>query len=73
MLTKISHFVSGHKIVSAAIAIVIVGGGYSWYFSSRSGATVTKYVVQKATIGTVVASVQGSGQMQALTTIAVKP
>ena len=73
MLAKISHFIVGHKIVSTIVAIIIVGGGYAWYASSRNGTAVTKYVIQKATIGTVVASVQGSGQMQALTTIAVKP
>jgi multidrug efflux pump subunit AcrA (membrane-fusion protein) len=73
MFKKLSHFIVSHKILSAILAIVIVGGGYFWYSSSRSSVAVTKYVVEKATTGTVVASVSGSGQMQALTTIEVKP
>jgi multidrug efflux pump subunit AcrA (membrane-fusion protein) len=73
MFKKLSHFITSHKIVSTIIAIVVIGGGYVWYSSSQSGTTVTKYVVEKATTGTVIASVSGSGQMQALTTIDVKP
>jgi len=73
MLNKILHFIVSHKIISIIVAVVIIGGGYSWYNASQSGTTVTKYVVQKATTGTIVASVSGSGQMQAETTIAVKP
>jgi multidrug efflux pump subunit AcrA (membrane-fusion protein) len=73
MFKNLSHFIVGHKIVSAVIAIIVIGGGYFWYASSRNGGTVTKYVVEKATTGTVVASVSGSGQMQALATIDVAP
>ncbi len=73
MFKKSLHFITSHKIISAIVAIVVVGGGYFWYSSSHSGTTVTKYVVQKATTGTIIASVSGSGQMQALTTISVKP
>ena len=73
MFKKLSHLIVSHKIMSAIIAIMIVGGGYFWYSSSRTSVAVTKYIVEKATTGTVVASVSGSGQMQALTTIDVKP
>jgi multidrug efflux pump subunit AcrA (membrane-fusion protein) len=73
MFKKIFNFIFGHKIISIIAAIIVIGGGYFWYASSRSSTVVTKYVVEKATTGTVVASVSGSGQMQALTTIQVKP
>ena len=73
MFKNLSHFIAGHKIISALIAIIAIGGGYSWYASSRNGIAVTKYVVEKAATGTVVASVSGSGQMQALATIDVVP
>jgi multidrug efflux pump subunit AcrA (membrane-fusion protein) len=73
MFKKILSFITGHKIISIVGAIVLVGGGYWWYASSRPSGAVTKYVVEKATTGTVIASVSGSGQMQALTTIGVKP
>ena len=73
LFKNLSHFIAGHKIISALIAIIAIGGGYSWYASSRNGIAVTKYVVEKAATGTVVASVSGSGQMQALATIDVVP
>jgi multidrug efflux pump subunit AcrA (membrane-fusion protein) len=73
MLKKIFNVITGHKIISAIILIVLCGGGYFWYSSSQSGTAVTKYVIQKAAAGTVVASVSGSGQMQAQDTIGVKP
>ena len=73
MFKHLLRFTGSHKIVSAIAVILILIGGYFWYASSRSGTTVTKYVVEKATTGTVIASVSGSGQMQALTTINVKP
>ena len=73
MLKKAFNVISGHKIISIIVAVIVIGGGYLWYSSSQSGTVTTKYVVEKATTGTVIASVSGSGQMQALTTIDVKP
>lgn len=62
-----------HKIISAIVAIVIIGGGYYWYSSATVATTVTKYVVQDATTGTIVSSVSATGQVQAGTTIEVTP
>ncbi len=73
MLKKAFNVISGHKIISIIVAVIVIGGGYWWYSSSQSGTVTTKYVVEKAMTGTVIASVSGSGQMQALTTIDVKP
>ena len=73
MFKKFLHFIASHKIVSIIGAVVIIGGVYLWDTSSGSNTAVTKYVVEKATTGTVIASVSGSGQMQALTTVGVKP
>jgi multidrug efflux pump subunit AcrA (membrane-fusion protein) len=73
MFKKILHFISVHKVISAIVAIIVIVGGYSWYAASRSGTAVTKYVVEKATTGTIISSVSGSGQMQALATINVAP
>jgi HlyD family secretion protein len=73
MIKKFLHFIASHKMVSIITAIVVIGGGYWWSTSSETGTAITKYVVEKATTGTVIASVSGSGQMQALTTVGVKP
>lgn len=73
MFKKILHRIVSHKIISALVVIAVAGGGYFWYQSSQTGTTVTKYVVENATTGTVVTSVSGSGQVQAGTTVNVKP
>ncbi|HUC01868.1 MAG TPA: biotin/lipoyl-binding protein [Candidatus Paceibacterota bacterium] len=62
-----------HKIMTAIVVVVVGGGGYYWYASAHPAPTVTKYVVQAATQGTVVASVSATGQVQAGTTINVSP
>jgi multidrug efflux pump subunit AcrA (membrane-fusion protein) len=73
MISKFKHLILGHKLISVVAAVVVVGGGYYWYSASQGTVSVTKYVVEKATQGTVVASVAGSGQVQAVTQIDVKP
>ncbi len=73
MFKKLLRFIVGHKIASVVAAIVLAYGGYSWYAALQGGGAPTKYVLQKATVGTIVASVSGSGQMQALTTVNIKP
>ncbi|HEY5220807.1 MAG TPA: HlyD family efflux transporter periplasmic adaptor subunit [Candidatus Paceibacterota bacterium] len=62
-----------HKIISGIVVVVVVGGGYYWYASANVAPTVTKYVVQDATTGTIVSSVSATGQVQAGTTINVSP
>ena len=64
MFKKILHFITSHKKISIVIAIVVIGGGYFWYSAFRSTTAVTKYVVEKATTGTVIASVSGSCGMR---------
>ena len=73
MLKKLRQRILAHKIISAIIAVIVIGGGYYWYSSSQGTVTVTKYVVEDATQGTVVSSVTGSGQVQAVTSIDIKP
>ncbi|HVM76912.1 MAG TPA: HlyD family efflux transporter periplasmic adaptor subunit [Candidatus Paceibacterota bacterium] len=72
MFKKIGSAIKAHKVMSIIIAIAIVGGGYYWYRSAQGTSAPTKYVVGQASLGTVVASVSGSGQVQALSSIPVK-
>src|SRR5258708_5667553 len=72
-MKKFWRLARAHKIISAIIFIAIGWGGYSWYASTHGAAVVTRYVIQKAAAGTVVASISGSGQMQAVNTIDIKP
>jgi multidrug efflux pump subunit AcrA (membrane-fusion protein) len=73
LVTKLKQFAVAHKFISAAIIIVMVGAVYYGYQATHGASTVTKYVIQDATVGTVIASVSGSGQVQAVTSIDVKP
>jgi HlyD family secretion protein len=72
-MSKIKQFAVKHKIISAIIVIAVVWGGYTVYAAVTKPGAVTKYVVQAATQGTVISSVSGSGQVQADTTVDVKP
>ena len=70
-LGVVVHYARVHKIISGIVLIVIIGGGYYWYTVANTAPTVTKYVVENATTGTIVSSVSGTGQVQAGTTINV--
>jgi len=72
-MSTIRSFILNHKIITGIIVVVLVGGTYFYYSSSSSTATVTKYVIEKASQATVIASVQGSGQVEAQTSIDIKP
>ncbi len=73
MFGKLTRYVRAHKIISAIVVIVLAVGGYYAYGATQTAATVTKYEVEAATQGSVIASVSGTGQVQAGTTIVVTP
>lgn len=73
MFSGIIKKMRAHKIITGVAAVVIIGGGYYWYSVAATPSSITKYVVEDATTGTVVASVSGTGQVQAGTTIDVTP
>ncbi len=73
MFAKIRTYIRGHKIISIVVVIALAAGGYYWYGAANTATAVTKYVVENATQGTVVASVSGTGQVQAGTTVNVTP
>jgi HlyD family secretion protein len=72
-LGVIMQYARAHKIISIIVAVVVLGGGYYWYGAANTAPTVTKYVVEDATTGTIVSSVSATGQVQAGTTIDVTP
>lgn len=73
MFSKLRQLARAHKIISIIVVLVVIGGGYYWYSSSQGTVTVTKYVIENATAGTIVTSINGTGQVQAVTAIDVKP
>jgi multidrug efflux pump subunit AcrA (membrane-fusion protein) len=73
MFGKLARYARLHKIVSTIIVLAIAGGGYYWYRVAHAAPPITKYVVQAAATGSLVAAVSGTGQVQAGTTINVTP
>lgn len=72
-MSKLKTFIKSHKIISVIVVIIIAWGAYAVYAAATKPAAVTKYVVEAASQGTVIASVSASGQVQAQTTVDVKP
>jgi multidrug efflux pump subunit AcrA (membrane-fusion protein) len=70
---KLKQYVMTHKIVTIIVVIALVWGGYAAYAAMNQTVSVSKYVVQTASQSTVIASVSGTGQVDAQTTIDVKP
>lgn len=52
-----------HKLISAAIALVVLGGGWWAYGLATTASAETRYVLGVAQIGTVISSVSASGQV----------
>jgi multidrug efflux pump subunit AcrA (membrane-fusion protein) len=70
---KVGRYVRAHKVLTGIVVIVAVGGGWYWYNGTHTAAAAPRYIVEKATTGTIVATVSGSGQVQAEATIDIKP
>ncbi len=70
---SIVQYARTHKIISTIVILILIGGGYYWYGVATVAPTLTKYVVENATTGTIVSSVSAPGQVQAGTTINVTP
>jgi multidrug efflux pump subunit AcrA (membrane-fusion protein) len=73
MFSKFKTYLRAHKILSAIVVILLATGAYYAYADANAPVAVTKYVVQTAAQGSVVASVSATGQVQAGTTIDVTP
>jgi HlyD family secretion protein len=73
IIQKLRIFILSHKIISGLVGVAVIVGSWYWYSIAATPSAVSRYVVQNATLGTVISSVSGSGQMQAATTVAVKP
>ena len=72
-LTKIKLYVIIHKIISGVILVVILGLGFWLYSTLTSTAGVTRYVLSPVTTGTIVSSVDSSGQVSALNEVTINP
>ncbi len=69
----IKIWVVKHKVISAIIVIVILGGGYWSYTKFFVGTPATQYVLGQVTKGTLISSIDGTGQVSATNQIDLKP
>ncbi|HVV15064.1 MAG TPA: efflux RND transporter periplasmic adaptor subunit [Candidatus Paceibacterota bacterium] len=65
LYARASKYALAHKVISAAAIVVLVGGGWWAYSRATSASAETRYVLGSAQMGTIVASVSGSGQVAA--------
>lgn len=72
-LYSIKTYLLAHKIISAVMLVVILGGGYWVYGKLTSTLGETRYVVAEVQKGTLVVSITGSGQVSTSNQLDVKP
>ncbi len=72
-IKKLRTFAAAHKVVATAFVLLLGTGAYYGYKGATAAPAVTKYVIQKATKGSVVSSISGSGQVEPVTSIDIKP
>jgi len=73
IFTKIKNFITTHKKTSIFILIVLILLGYWWYTKATSTTGETRYVTATASLGTIISSVTGSGQVSASNQINIQP
>ena len=73
MLQRAKKFILRHKFLSAAILIIIIAIGYFSYRSLTGTATQISYVLGAVTRDTIITTVSGTGQVQAVNQLDIKP
>ncbi len=62
-----------HKIISLLVAVAVIWGGYSAYGKVHNTAAVTRYVLGSVEKGTLITSVDGTGQVSVSSQLDLKP
>lgn len=69
---KFFKFIFSHKIISVIVFLVVAGGGYFVYAKFIKSGDETIYFLTRAEMGTIEASVSGTGQVSAFNQIEIK-
>ncbi len=64
---------SAHKISSAIVVLVLLGGGWYVYGAVTSTTGQTRYILGTASTSTIIATVSASGQISATNSVDIKP
>ncbi len=73
MIKKIIQLGLKHKFIAAAIALVLVGGGYYGSKAILSNDGVTRYAFAQVQKGTLIVSISGTGQVSVSNQVDIKP
>ncbi len=69
---KIKGAIAAHKVISAVVILVLIGGGYYAYKAHAAASALPQYALSRARIGTITQTVTGSGQVSASNQLDVK-
>lgn len=72
MIKKIHKMIAGHKIITFVVIVALGIGGYWGYKSLTKTTTATSYVMATVEKGTLIVSIDGSGQVEALDQLNIK-
>ena len=72
IVKNVFSYIGRHKVTSAIVLVVLVGGAY-WYQSSQSSTTAMRYTMTSATTDTLITAVSGTGQVSPSNSVEVKP
>ena len=72
-VTKIKTYIVAHKIISALVIVILVGGGWYMYAKATSTTGVTHYVLGTASTSTIIATVSASGQISSSDSVDIQP
>jgi HlyD family secretion protein len=72
MIKKIYKIIAGHKIITFIVIVVLAVGGYWGYKNLTKTVTAASYVMATVEKGTLIVSISGSGQVQALDQLDIK-
>src|ERR1700733_4805228 len=70
---KVKTYALAHKIISAIVVVVVLGGAWYMYANANSGTAATRYVLGSVTQGTIVSVVSESGQADATDDLSITP
>ncbi|MBU6321599.1 efflux RND transporter periplasmic adaptor subunit [Patescibacteria group bacterium] len=72
-IARVRGYAGKHKVLTAVVAIVVLGGAWYAYGAATSTAGETRYYFGTVARGTIVSAVTGSGQITANQTLSLTP
>lgn len=66
-------WILAHKIISAVLAVIIIGGAWSIYARATSTTGQTLYILGTVSRSTIISTVSGSGQVSPSNQVEIKP